>query len=299
MRSRFLLIAALAVAFPARAQTGQLDASFGDRGIVLGPILNSTATGVAVDAHHNIIVAGTVLFPTPTQQAGTYLARYTPEGTLDPTFGDGGIVFNPSVDAEVESGRVVVLPDQSYFTTERRRAEGAAYHTVYATRVQPDGVRTCYVGVTNGAVVNGMAVTPQGEVVLMEGSPSSTWSILSVLQVDVNYTTGACRLDPEFGNMGGASFFFPTGVYGLGHDVAIQPDGRILIAGLVQPTPGEIRDAEPVVARLMPRGTMDFSFGSNHRGYVMHKPRGVQQAIATDIALSPDGTIVVSGFGER
>src|SRR5262249_36161184 len=66
---------------------GTLDTSFGIDGLVTYPAaFDQTAYSVDVTSDGRIVVgAGWTL-------GGAYLLRYQPDGTLDPTFGQGGVV---------------------------------------------------------------------------------------------------------------------------------------------------------------------------------------------------------------
>jgi uncharacterized delta-60 repeat protein len=72
-------------------QNGVLDTTFGSNGYATLTVngLNTYPQCVAVDAHDNIIVGGDFVSGANDTM---YLARFTPEGALDGTFGNGGIV---------------------------------------------------------------------------------------------------------------------------------------------------------------------------------------------------------------
>lgn len=89
-------------------------------------------------------------------------------------------------------------------------------------------------------------------------------------------------LDPTFGDAGKVKTTYPTGAGA--RDVAVQPDGRIVIAGWV----GD----NFAVARYLPGGTLDPDFGSD--GLVTTE-LGASGDAASAVALQPDGRIVVAG----
>ncbi len=87
--------------------TGQLDKSFGQGGIVTPPPVAGGVfkiAGVAVDPQGHLIVAGTSKYPQPSRSPPAFellrepaittgrVLRYLPSGTLDPSFGDQGVV---------------------------------------------------------------------------------------------------------------------------------------------------------------------------------------------------------------
>jgi uncharacterized delta-60 repeat protein len=96
-------------------------------------------------------------------------------------------------------------------------------------------------------------------------------------------------LDPTFGRWGVALIDF-TGGYDEGLAVALQPDGKLVVAGRAD-RPGGLTDFG--VTRLLPNGTRDPSFGWG--GIVMTDFfNGSDNALA--VAVQNDGKIVVAGF---
>src|SRR5882724_10907363 len=96
---------------------GKLDPSFGDGGLVLTPVRPLTADiihGLVVQPDGKIVAAGVTYDDTVTLRPhGDFMvARYTPQGELDPSFGVGG-VSTTNFDAESydEPYAVVLQPD--------------------------------------------------------------------------------------------------------------------------------------------------------------------------------------------
>ena len=101
----------------------------------------------------------------------------------------------------------------------------------------------------------------------------------------------AGNLDASFGTGGRVS----GGVNGRAHAVAIQPDGRIVVAGefsFESDIPGEGSDI--TVARLNSNGTPDLGFGGSGTGQLFTDIGG-RANTARQVVLQPDGRIVVSG----
>ena len=76
--------------------SGALDANFGNRGIAFGAPISqyNFARAIVVQADRKIVVVGDTIDPrtAPRPTIGVGLARYNPNGTLDRTFGRGGLV---------------------------------------------------------------------------------------------------------------------------------------------------------------------------------------------------------------
>lgn len=83
---------------------------------------------------------------------------------------------------------------------------------------------------------------------------------------------------------------FPPGSIEDLRGMAIQPDGKIVVAGYVaHPTNGE---SDFGCARFLPDGELDPTFGlQGHTTFSFHN-----SDIGTAVALQPDGKIVVAGF---
>jgi uncharacterized delta-60 repeat protein len=101
----------------------------------------------------------------------------------------------------------------------------------------------------------------------------------------------ATQLDPSFGGAGwvrtyelpGASFHLEDA-----NDVAVQPDGKIVVAADVS---GPLGEREWVVVRYLPDGLLDPGFGNGGGTVVGMRAQGVARALA----LQRDGKIVVTG----
>lgn len=74
--------------------------------------------------------------------------------------------------------------------------------------------------------------------------------------------------------------------------IAIQADGRIVVAGIQRQTPADL--GQVAIARLLPDGTLDLSFSNDGRHLMEFGPGGQG---ATGLAIQPlDGRILVVGF---
>lgn len=90
-------------------KNGTLDPTFGGDGIVTTPVGSfSQAYGVAVDGNGRTVVVGDSFNGTDYDMV---LVRYEPDGSLDPTFGSGGIVTTPVGDAADQARGVALQPD--------------------------------------------------------------------------------------------------------------------------------------------------------------------------------------------
>jgi len=103
----------------------------------------------------------------------------------------------------------------------------------------------------------------------------------------VRYNTDG-SLDPAFGTFGRVSTDFGTAAPSYAHGVALQPDGKIVAAGV------EVVGGVGYVAvtRYLPNGTLDISFGTN--GKVISQ-LGLTYDEANAVTVLSNGKIVVAG----
>ena len=96
-------------------------------------------------------------------------------------------------------------------------------------------------------------------------------------------------LDQSFGN-GGLVVTRSTQRSFVANALALQPDGRILVAGMVSDL--ATASLQLAVARYNPDGSVDDGFGA---GGIAATPVGSAGGAASTLALQPDGRIIVAG----
>ncbi|MBV9957594.1 MAG: hypothetical protein JO360_04200 [Acidobacteria bacterium] len=223
------------------------------------------------------------------------LMRLNSDGTLDTSFGSGGIVLT-TVNLSAHGSRLLVQPDgkillggYSYridtdydFTIIRYTADGA---------LDTSFNNTGSVTQTFGSSVDegyDMGLQPDGKILLVgrtwqiQGMPGVQWDI-GVMRFN---TDGS--LDTTF-NGTGKLIFGTASDMEEAHSVLIQPDGKILIGGLQKTTKNDF-----LLLRLNSNGTLDTSFGSGGSTITTVSPG---DNIITSLALQSNGKILAGGFG--
>jgi uncharacterized delta-60 repeat protein len=117
-----LAVATLASVTPAGAATGDLDPTFGDKGVVqtsVGDAGQAEAAAVAQVPGGGVLAVGKAIDTAATRPA---LVRYTDTGALDTSFSGDGIATLPLTGA---LSAVVVLPDRSAFVAGQVDDAGA------------------------------------------------------------------------------------------------------------------------------------------------------------------------------
>ena len=140
-----------------------------------------------------------------------------------------------------------------------------------------------------GAIDRGeaMAIQNDGKIVVAGWRANSTATVIDAFAIRFN-TDGS--LDTGFGTNGFTVIDF-SGFRNWGYAVAIQADGKIIIAGTVEVNPTTFVNDIGLI-RLNSDGTPDTSFGTN--GKLQANPIGGSES-ASAMDLDANGKIVVTG----
>jgi uncharacterized delta-60 repeat protein len=214
---------------------GELDPSFGGEGQVTTGGALGGASDLLIQPDGQIVAVGSTR-STPSRFG---IARYRPNGTLDPTFGSHGIVttqFGPTdagatAVARQANGDIVVagssgLGDDPDFALARYHRDGELDPTFGS-----GGLVTTQFGDSGQEWAAGVAIQADRRIVAVgtavpEMSPCGAAQELALARYRPNGT-----LDPAFGT-GGLVTTEVDGGSDEGHAVAVQPDGKIVAAGL-------------------------------------------------------------------
>lgn len=277
---------------------GSPDASFGVGGIVTTRVAGTAgASAVALQPDGKIVVAGSAV---AAGDADFYLARYLPDGTLDPMFGAGGAV-RTSLGGLDWAGGVAVLPDGRIVVAGASDAGGTADFA--AARYLPDGrldptfngTGTVLTPVGDGEErAYALVVQPDGKIVLAgwrSNSGSTTAAAYDFVLVRYN-PDGS--LDQTFDFDGKVVTPF-GGRFNAAHGwaVALQADGRLVVVGdAIVLTPTFFTNGF-ALARYNPDGSLDRLADGTGR---VVTPIGTGDDVANGMALQPDGKIVAAGW---
>ena len=307
----------LAVAAPAASAAtavGTLDTSFGANGrLMLQFQSDDEANAVARQADGSVVIAG------KTYNGSTYphmaLARLTPSGVLDPSFGGSGEVTVPyigfpgnEVGTNGDVAEAVAVQADGKILVAGSASDGAGDGALAVARYNPDGTPdngfgpdgTGQVTVQVGAhgyddVANGIAIQADGSIVLA-GSWSGGWAVARL--------TSAGVLDTTFNAAGPVP---GTQAFDLGdpladnaYTVAIQQLSQfkfgIVIGGSgAHGTGTGAYNEDFALVRLTSAGVFDTSFGGGD-GVVTFNA-GAKTDAVTSMAIQPDLSIDVAGPG--
>lgn len=266
---------------------GSLDTGFGSGGKVTTAV-GASLTSLALQPDGKIVAAGRGW------NGSNYvfeLARYLPNGSLDTSFGNGGIVVTavPSADAGIfavalqPDGKIVVAGDVYSVFDEFALARYEPNGSLDTSFGSGGTVETAFTSAN--AVASGLALQSNGKIVVAGySSPDPRHTSFALARFNPNGS-----LDTGFGSGGKLT----TSIGGSDDEafaVALQPDGEIVVAGESYVSP-QYRFA---LARYKPDGSLDVSFGSG--GTVTTAVANASPGdYAYALALQPDGKIVAAG----
>ncbi|MGH9948315.1 MAG: carboxypeptidase regulatory-like domain-containing protein [Pyrinomonadaceae bacterium] len=283
---------------------GTLDDTFrGDSpigtGVILTPIglSDDEAFGITLQDDGKIIAVGQSRNGTKTDVA---VVRCNPDGTLDNTFDvDGLMTVSPSVGSAL--ARSVDVQADGRIVVAGVGNNGSNFDNV-VIRLMPDGsLDPAFVG--NSGTGNGIVITTVGagneQAYAVSVLPSGKILVAGYFAAAVSNDTVLLRhesdgrLDSTFGVGGIAVHSFSPDSTDEALSMALQPDGRIVIAGCIR-TPGIANDF--LIARFEENGSRDTAFGN---GGFLVVPFGSLADIASGVAIQADGKIVAVGFGNN
>ncbi|MGI8808057.1 MAG: fibronectin type III domain-containing protein [Acidimicrobiales bacterium] len=246
---------------------GTLDGGFGVRGMVLNDQVTRPVS-VVLQAGGRLVVAGTAA----TGQNIPMLVAFRPDGSIDDSFANDGYVTGPAPDrwtvdlAVTPDGRLVRLAGAGgNIVLDRFTADGRSDPTFQ-----------------QGMVV--AAPRPDDDIEKLVVQPDGRILVVGLLGAVIRLEASGAR-DLTFGDRGVVGFRLPE--LHKPRAVAVQPDGRIVVAGRQY-------DSMSVI-RLMPDGRRDPSWQQNTAifGTIILGP--TSRSDPSTISVEPDGKVLVAG----
>jgi uncharacterized delta-60 repeat protein len=232
---------------------GRVDASFGNNGTVFSDLGGYVRLGrAALDA------TGRILVPDSPSCApcSASVVRFTRDGRLDPTFGRDGRAFLPAgsvrLDAVAVAGGQIVAAGVEWLS--RRRLTVARFFSNGELDIGfgRGGFGRGGIARLRGprvTFVNDVAVQRSGRIIVL-----TTRLPLRQPTAAIDFTlarlTENGAVDRTFGRAGTATADF--GFSDVGEALAIQPDGKLVVAGVIGDRPGPYRADAIGVARYLP-----------------------------------------------
>lgn len=280
---------------PGQADDGNPDTSFGTNGMVTTTfsIGNASASAVVVDSSHaTIVVAGTVVDSNGDNEVA--LARYNDaDGSLDTTFGTGGLVTVDLGPGWTSTNAVAVQSDGSILVAGCLNGQFAVLH-FNSDGTQDmgfgggsNGVATASFGGTDETPA-AMAINSNG-LILVAGTTTqaNTGQDFALAQFNTDGT-----LDADGFGLGG-TITTDFGGNDVATSIAIQPaTGNILVAGYTEQNGSTSFAIARYIDSHLSGLVLDEAFGTNG---LVTTSFGDGDDIATGVAVDSDGNIIVCG----
>ena len=272
--------------------SGSLDTTFGTGGIVTTPVgsYDAYAYALGIQSDGRIVVAG---YSSSGSNYDFALARYNTNGTLDTTFGTGGIVITPMGNGYdiayalgIQSDGRILIAGNSYngsnydFALVRYNTNGSL-DTTFGT----GGIVTTPVGSGDSEAL-ALGIQSDGRILAAGKSPDGSNNDFALLRYNTNGT-----LDTTFG--AGGIVTTPVGSGdAYANALGIQSDGRILAAG--KSYNGSRYDF--TLVRYNTDGALDTTFGTSG---IVTTPVGSYDSYALAVGIQSDGSILAAGSSDN
>ena len=279
---------------------GTLDNTFGRGGKVRTdfPGLAAVSSAVVIQPDGKIVVAGGA-FPQFTFAGNFEVVRYNPNGSLDRSFGNGGIVTTTFPEGSYAFD-VALQPDGKIVAAGTVFVDfipGEPSNTDFAlARYNPDGtpdaafgsggqVSTDFVGMEDDAF--SVLIQSDGKIVAVgsANSPATYYDFAAV-----RYLSNG-TIDTAFGVAGKVSTDFGDHNFDRAQSAALQSDGKIVAAGFAISQNGLSENF--AVARYTANGVLDTTFS---RDGITQIDFGNCCQSAYQVLLQSDGKIITVGY---
>ncbi len=282
---------------------GTLDRTFGQGGRVITDFgLTETAAAVVVQPDGKIVVAGGT-YPIFPSQGGQYaLARYNRNGSLDTTFGDGGLV-RTTFDSQGAFASALVLQSDGKIIAAGTKyinftSDQSSDTDFGLARYNRDGSLDTTFGVGgkvatdfNGGNDDALSVLlqPDGKIV----ATGDAVSLSAFYDFALTRYLSDGTLDTTFGVGGKVESDLGALNLDQARSAVLQADGKIVAAGTTIARNGL---SQPfAIVRYDADGTIDNTFGK--RGLARVDFGSFDQG-ARSILLQPNGKLVVVGYAD-
>jgi len=266
--------------------TGGLDTGFGNSGVVI-----TSLPGIGGMAHDMVLQPdGKILLSGLGDGSEFAMLRYLSDGSLDASFGTLGIVSITIGSGSATANAMALQADGKIVLAGQTDVGGGSLDFAVArfnsdgsldTSFDIDGKLTTPLVASVQDYAFAVNVQPDGKIVVAGHTNSGRFGL-------VRYGVDG-SLDTGFGSNGIVVTAVGTND-AYAYAIALQPDGKIVVAGNALVNVGARGFA---VVRYNADGSLDNSFGSS--GKVITSLAGLGAEGANSVIVQPDGKIVVAG----
>ena len=178
-------------------------------------------------------------------------------GSLDPTFGTGGVTVVSFAGGVGILSSIVAQSDGKILVLAQAGTTGSAVLRFTTTGALDTGFGSTGIAALPTSIGGGMMLQANGQIVI--GGVTSLSAGGAALAAERLNTDGS--LDTSFGSGGLAVVGLGIRAPGAGHAVLVQPNGDILIGAQLFPI-GRRQPFQTALARFTPTGALDTTFGT-------------------------------------
>jgi uncharacterized delta-60 repeat protein len=288
------ILVLLALGGTAKAAPGDLDLTFDGDGRVTASFGHTTyADALALQSDDKVLVGGQACDYSgdpwmEVTHCRTFLARYSPDGSLDASFGDGGRTM-------AELG---LISDLAVLPEGKIVAAGTASGDFFLARFEADGTLDASFG-DGGKVVTdfegrdveaaALEVLPDGKFVIAGRSrvPGTEHDLVVLTRYGPDGS-----LDTGFGTGGRVISDFEGDMYVS--ELALLRTGKLVVTGSCR---CDGRNSDFGLVRYDANGSLDESFGEG--GIATTNFGTFDYGSAYSVAVQPDGKLVAAGYSYR
>jgi uncharacterized delta-60 repeat protein len=275
------------------AQDGVLDPAFGDNGVVIleQNYPDTVELRTIMDEQHRVVVLADNWVDNSLQ-----FTRYLEDGTIDPSFGTGG-VFELATDTLVDAYSMVFQEDGKLLVVGY--CQRYAGDDMFIARLMPDGgvdpsfgnAGLVSIDLGQDEYANDVAVLGSGEILVCGSTGVVSWVGGNTDVVLLRLLPNG-QLDPAFGVDGITITDLTITDFDIdrGEQIAVQPDGKVVVAGVNGTWANGIGDL--AMLRYEADGTLDDTFGS---GGIIITPANIPRV--NDLLIRDGGSLLIAGGG--
>ncbi|GGO25918.1 delta-60 repeat domain-containing protein [Deinococcus humi] len=259
----------------------------------------TVTVSAAANAAHSlptaVLLSGAAVGSAAVSRTVTVTVRGT-AGSLDTTFGTGGIARHPLGEAADYGYAAALQPDGKLIVVGS--TYGPHFENFGIARFTHDGALDPSFGSGGKVIVDfaqgrdiarAVAVQPDGKIVVAGGTTESgEEERFGLLRLNANGT-----LDAGFGTAGKLTTAFTGSDNARANAVLIQPDGHIVVGGQASFS-SATSGVDFALARYLPSGALDTGFGDGGRVTTSISPSGGSDKIAA-LALQGDRIVAAGG----
>jgi uncharacterized delta-60 repeat protein len=277
---------------------GTIDTSFGSGGLVTTNVAggNDFAQGLAIQADGKIIVVGVASNGTTANDFA--VVRYNTDGSLDTSFGTGGIVLTAfGTTGFFDAANAVVLQADGRIVVAGQTNANGTGNDFAVVRYNVDGSLDTTFGVdgrawanfSGSSTDNGFAVALATDGGIFVAGSSNVSGSGTGTDFAVARFTSSGVLDTGFDGDGLVRISFNGTSVDVASAVALDASGRIILAGF-----SLLGTQDFAVVRLSASGALDAGFDGDGRVVTGFAAASTDNAAA--VVVQSDGRILVAGF---